>query len=366
MKANLFKNLFYLPNYLSLPAAGIEICNNSIKYIEFNNKKGEYSVKNYGEVFLAPNIVKEGQLQDKVALVKALIEVKGKIKSDFVKVAIPEEKTFIFDVQLPIEAKSNIRQAIEFKIEENVPLKLEDSYFEFEIVEENIKSKEMTVNVSVMHNKVISTYTEVIEQAGLYPLSFEIESKMIASSVVAKGDKGNYIIVNIKDDSTVFVAVINGFVRDTSTVSVGESAINTNLQKTALFSDELIVGSYFENDFPFETKYTKESYASLVNVFSILKDEIEKFNEYVVNKFSNPQESSPINIHKIILCGKSSTLPGLAKHINQNIHTEVVLANVWSNVFDIRDFDYSIKFQDSLKMVTPIGLVISSYKKINA
>jgi hypothetical protein len=36
MKANFFKKLFYLPNYLSLPVAGIEICNNSVVWIEFS------------------------------------------------------------------------------------------------------------------------------------------------------------------------------------------------------------------------------------------------------------------------------------------------------------------------------------------
>ncbi|MFA5651952.1 MAG: pilus assembly protein PilM [Candidatus Paceibacterota bacterium] len=367
MKANFFKKLFYIPDYLSLPVAGVEICNKSIKYIEFFNKKGVFSIKNFGEVSIAPNVVKDGDVLNRDALAKALIEVKNNISSDFVKVSIPEEKTYIFDTQIPKEAKTDIREALEFKIEENVPLKLEEVYFEYEVVNHSPKTmKDLIVNVSVIPKMVISDYTEVLNQANLYPLSFELGSKMIANSVIPKDDMRNFIIIKIKDDSTVFIAVIKGVVRFTSTVAIGENMIRERLLKTGLFSDELISGNFFASDFSFETTYTKESYESLVNIFSVLKDEAERFNGYIEDKFSDPKSPSAKKVYKIILCGRSSTLPGLAKHINQNIKTEVVLANAWSNVFDTKEFVANMKFNDSLDFVTPIGLVVSSYKQTNA
>jgi len=366
MKVNFLKKIFSVPNFLSLPVAGIEICNRSIKYIEFCNKSGVFSVKNFGEVHLATNTVKDGDILNKNALVAALSEVKKNISADFVKVSIPEEKTYIFDVQIPKEAKTNIREALEFKIEENVPLKLGESSFEYEIVEDRFSSKDMTLGVSVIPKRTISEYTEALDQTGMYPLSFEMESKMIVDSVIPRGDEGNYIILNIKDDSTVLIAVIDGFVRTTSSVSVGENAIRENLLKTGLFSDESINDKFFGNDFSFEVAYSKEAFSSLVNIFSILKDEVEKFNEYVVNKFYNTKTSSVKKTDKIILCGRCATLPGLAKHINQHINAEVILADTWINLFNTKECVSSVKFNDSLGLVTPIGLVVSSYKQKNA
>jgi len=264
MNSNFFKKIVAIPNYLSLPTAGIEICNNSIKYIEFFNKKGVLTIKNFGEVYLATGIFKDGEILNRALLVKALTEVKSKITSDFVKVSIPEEKTYIFDIQIPKEAKSNIREALEFKIEENVPLKLSELYFEYEIVEEGSGLKDMVLNISVIPKRVIADYSEALDLAGLYPISYEMESKMIADSVIQKGNDDNCIVINIKDDSTVFVAVIKGFVRMTSSVAIGENNIRENLLKTSLFSDELINGKFFESDFSFETVYTKELYGSLV------------------------------------------------------------------------------------------------------
>ena len=246
---------------------------------------------------------------------------------------------------------------------------MEEVSFEYEVINEGTgdkSSRNMIINVSVISKRVISDYAEILDQAELYPLSFEVESKMISTSVIAKGDMRNYIVINIKDDTTVFIAVIDGVARITSSVSIGESTIRERLLETGLFSDELVSGDFFSSDFPFESTYTQESYTSLINVFSILKDELEKFNEYIINKYTNAKLSPDKKIEKIILCGRSATLPGLAKHINQRINAEILLANAWTNVFDIKDVPPSMKFHDSLNFVTPIGLVISSYKELNA
>jgi len=366
MKTNFFKKLFSIPDYLSLSVAGIEICDRSIKYIEFFNKNGFYSVKNYGEIFIPSNTVKGGDILDKKALISALIEVKKKISSDFVKVSISEDKTYIFDVQIPREAVHNLKEVLEFKIEENVPLKLEESSFEYEIVEDKKTFKNIVVNVSVIPKRIISDYSYVFDQAGIYPIAYEIESKMVADSVIRTGDTKNSIIMDIKDNSTLFIGVINGFVRITSSLLVGENLIKENLFKTGLFENEEAVNKFFENDFSFETIYAKEAYSSLANIFSILKDEVEKFDKYIVSKFPNTDTASMKKIDSIILCGKCSSLLGLSKHINQNIKTEVVLANAWTNVTDINKSIPGIKFNDSLNFVATIGLVVSSNKQDNA
>lgn len=363
MRSNFLKKLFYIPNYIALPVAGVEICNKSIKYIEFNNKKGSLTIKKYGEIALPPNVVKDGEILNKTALSKSLTEVKKQLSSDFLKVSIPEEKTYIFEIQIPREAKSDIREALEFKIEENVPLKLDEVFFEYEIINESKDSKDINVSVSVIPKRVISEYTEVFDLAGLYPLSFKIESRMIANSIIPRGDMRTFMVIDIKDDSTLLAAVVDGVVRFTSSVSIGETAIKESLVKIGAFSKENIDKDIFENVFSFENTYNEESYTALLNIFSIIKDEVEKFNEYVISKFSSKKNISSKTVEKIILCGRSSAIPGFAKHIGQNLNIEVILGNAWANVFDIKEHAPTMKFQDSLSFVTPIGLAIPPKNK---
>jgi type IV pilus assembly protein PilM len=369
MKIKLFNKILYPPVFLSLPSAGVEICNNCIKYVELYNLKGTVSLKKFGEVPLSANIIKDGDILNKNSLVKALIEVKKNITSNFVKVSIPEEKTYIFDVEIPKEAKKNIREALEFKIEENVPLKLEEVSFEYEELKNSKNnSNNISVNVSVIPKSIIDDYTEVLNQADIYPVAFEVESKVIADAVISKKDRNNYIIVKIKENSTVLIAVIDGIVRFSSSIGVGEYYIKEKLFKTDLFKDKPVDYDFFSSDFSFDAAYTSESYDAVVSVFSVFKDEVEKFNGYVEDKFFNADQNIKSiknnKIEKIILCGKCAVLPGLAKHINQNMNAEIILANAWINVFDISETPPQMKFNDSLNFITPIGLVVSSYKQL--
>ncbi len=363
MNTNFFKKILRVPDFLSLPIAGLEISNNSIKYIEFDNNNGKISVKNFGSIPLVSNIVKDGDILNKDVLTRILSDMKNKITSDFIKVSIPEEKAYIFNVHMPKEAKKHLREALEFKIEENVPLKLSEVIFEYEIINDDKDSKEILVNVSVVPKNIIETYTEILTQAGFFLAGFEIESKMIANSVIPKDDMKNSVIIDIKDDSTLFIGVMDKHVRVTFSIPIGENTIKNNLLKNRIFEDQKAVDNFFESDITFQTDYNKELSSALINIFSILKDEAEKFNGYIVDKFPEKIKSPNRAIDDIILCGKSAILPGLARHINQNLNTEVKLASAWVNVFDLNKTISPINFNESLSFVTPIGLAISSYKE---
>jgi type IV pilus assembly protein PilM len=355
--ANFFKKLFYTPNYLALPSAGIAIYNRSIKYVEFHNQKGVISIKSFGEIPLAPNIIKDGEVLNKDGFGKALTQVRNKISSDFVRVSVPEEKTYLFDIKIPNMKTSQIRQALEFKLEENVPLKADEVFFEYELIVNKKQSIAPTadtsilVSVSVIPKKIITNLLDVFTASGITPVAFEIESRMTARSVVAKRDHRTFMIIDVKDESTVMSLVADNITRFSSTIAIGDANLIENLPKgedTTKKSSPSISDS--------------DVSASLVGVFSVMKDEVEKFNNYIMSKSQNENIMLPQAIDKIILCGKSASLPGLANHISQNIDAEVVPANVWTNILDIDDSLPAIRFEDSLAYVTSIGLAMPNNK----
>ncbi len=349
MKLDLFKKIFYPLNYLSMPSVGLDISNRAIRFTEFSNERGRISIKNIGEVALAPNIIKDGDILNKDALIKALVEAKGKISSDMVSVSIPEEKTYIFEVKIPKVDDSEIRQALEFRLEENVPLKADEVFFEYEIIGNPKKTDPMLfLSVSVIPKSVIENYLAILSSAGLYPVTFEIESKMVARSVIQKKYNKTSMIVYIKDDSTIFSLVVDTIVRFTTVIPVGESTIKANLLKVN----------------PTQKDNTDSFYTQL-NTFSIIKDEVEKFIDYVKSEKKNKKNIESYDIDRIILCGESTTLPGFLNHISQNLNIEIVRANVWSNVFNPNEYLPAITFDDSLSFATSIGLAVPylKYKK---
>jgi type IV pilus assembly protein PilM len=349
--ANFFKKLFYTPNYISMPAAGIAVSNNALIYMEFLNKNGLVFIKNYGEVPLIPNTLRDGDILNKDAFQKALAIVKTKISSDFVRVSIPEEATYIFDTQIPNMKDSDIRQALEFKLEENVPLKADEVFFEYEVIKNNRKSfTSIPLSVSVIPKKIITNFTEAFDAAGIYPLAFEMESRMTTKSLAAKRDNKKLIIIHIKNDSTVMSFVVDGIVHFTSTLPIGDKNLIESFKKD--------IGNIEFQDIDQESVY------SMYNIFSVIKDEVEKFHQYVISKAQDKNSFETENtVDQIVLCGRSVVLPGFINYIAQGISTEVVFGNVWTNVFNINDYLPPLKFEESLRFATAVGLALPNNKR---
>ncbi|MFA6227502.1 MAG: pilus assembly protein PilM [Candidatus Paceibacterota bacterium] len=357
MKFDFLKRICCPPEYLAMSSAGIEIGNKFIRFVEFGNEGGRTILSNFGEVSLGQDTVKDGQILNRDALVQALKVVKEKISSDFVRVSIPEEGTYIFNTVIPRLNKNEIRSALEFKLEENVPLKVDEAVFEYEIVNgKEDGNDDMFLGVSVISRQMINNYLEVFELADLKIVSFELESKMAAKAIVPSNYNVTVLVVDIKRDSTILSVVIGGRVRFSSVVSVGESSMISCLKrinKDNSVSDKIPLSFLDLND-----NLGVEAFDSLLNIYSILKDEIEKFNTYWLTQTANTETSRSDKPRKIVFCGRSAALPGFLNHISQSLGIETILANVWVNAIDTDKFLPTLGFVDSLDYATAIGLAM--------
>lgn len=356
------KKSFCIPKYLSMPVIGLNIDNSFLRYLELDFNKKNIEIKKNGEFSITGGIIKDGEILNKEKLISILKEVRRAVSTDFVNVAIPEDKNYIFNIKIPRVKDKEIRQILEFKIEENVPLKLSESVFEYEVISSMSDEKELFLNVTVVPKKIIEDYTEVIKASGFYPLSFEAESKMVSKSVIPKNNKDTFIILNMKDDSTILSMVSNNIVLFTSTISIGSNLIIDSLykknknEKVIKLSDEMLDIN----------KDNNERFDSLLNIFSVFKDEINKFIKYWILQDDKDYSSFDKKISKIIVCGRTCCLSNFSDHIVQGIDIQVSLADVWVNVFDKNVYLPELKFTDSLDYSVPVGLILSSYNKKNA
>ncbi len=345
MKLDFFKKIAYPLDYLSIRVAGVEISNHSVRFLEFFNEHGRLSVKNFGEIVFPENTMKDGDILNKDAFTKVFSELKNKISVESLNVSVPEQKTYIFEIRLPKMNKGEIRQALEFHLEENVPFKAGEVLFEYEIIGEDKQDGGIFASVSVIPKTTIESYSDAIVASGFFPVNFEIESRMTARSVIPKDDKKSYVILNVKYSSTIFSFVDGNTVRFTSVLNIGKSYIDESLEKAGVSP----------------SNQNKNSMASSLNIYSIIKDELEKFIDYVKSKSIGGDDA----IRKIIACGDSADLPGFLNHVGQNIDMEIVPANVWSNTFDINNYLPPIDFKESLNFATAVGLAMPYMKLKN-
>jgi type IV pilus assembly protein PilM len=361
MKNCFIKKNVCIPKYLSMASVAIDMGNNFLRYLELDNDKKNPKIKNYGELQIQESIIKDGDILDKEKLISALKQIRQKVTTDFVKVSIPEDKNYIFNIKIPRVKEKEIRQILEFKIEENVPLKLDESFFEYEIISEMSNKKELFLNVTVVPKKVIEDYTDIIKSSGFLPISFEVESKMVCRSVISYSSKKTFMIVNIKDNSTVFSIVSGGVVVLTSTISIGNNVIADLLYRKNKKLDEKVF-KIPDELFDVNQKYDNESFNSLLNVFSVFKDEINKFIKYWLSQGDRDDIVFDKNIKKIIFCGRASALLNFCEYTTQGIDISISLADVWVNVFEKEVFLPDLKFIDSLDYPILVGLALPFYK----
>ena len=182
-----------------MPVVGLAISDNAISAIELVRRQGAFAVGRFGRSVLPPGILSGGYINNKDAVIEELRKLKDSLKLDFVNASLSEEKAYLFSTKIPRVSQKEIRGALEFKLEENVPIPASDAIFDYTIIPQagHDTGDHLDVGVTVLPKKVVDTYAEVLDAVGITPLSFETEAQAISRAIIRKGDKDTYLVVNI-------------------------------------------------------------------------------------------------------------------------------------------------------------------------
>ncbi len=316
MNINKIFNAFPPPEFLDMPFAGLSISDNSIHCIQFENKWGKLYIKKHAEKILPKGVITSGQVNDKETLTNILLELKKDLDLSYVKVSLPEEKAYLFTTKIPMVKPSEIKEAIESKIEENVPVSPSELIFDYKLINHE-EAGHIDVAVSTLPSVVVDGYLSIANSAGLHPLSMEVESQAIARSLLRPNNEETVLIVNFGPDKVGLYVASDRVVRFTSTVNTkGDTSTNPE----ALSQEIKRLFTYWHS----------------------LKDNADKEER---------------KIGQIVICGENFS-ESIIPFLSSTHQTKVVLGNVWTNVFDVNTNVPDISHQDSLKYSAAVGLAL--------
>ncbi len=305
-----FFKLFPPPKFLNIPYAGLDISDDAVRCIEYKEGRRGYTIHRYGTKILNPGIVDSGNIKNTAELTKIISTLVKELKISTVKASLPEERMYLFKTEVPNANEDQIRQNIEFKLEENVPLSPLDAIFFFDLIPEANRDRPYA-SVSVAPYDLVKNYLKVLKDSGLNVISFEIQAKAIARAIVSSDSTETQMIVHIMNKKTGLYIVCGGVVCFTSTIAWGKAS-----------------------------------------EIAFLKKEVEKVYTY----WREHGEGKIIS--RIVISGHEALTEDLSSHISPDSKIPVEIAKVWQNSFSSDSYIPPISFEDSLDYAIAAGLAL--------
>src|SRR3989344_4918638 len=354
-----FLRLFPIPSFFSPSSFGLDISDESLKFVELLNTKNGIKMGRYGERNIPPGVIESGKIKDSKRMEEILTSLRKEVGIKSVRVSLPEEQIYLFKLRLDKDGLKNVREGIELILEEHVPITAQDAIFDYELFSENEQSLEL--QVATIPKNIIENYLSIFQHSKLGVQSFELEAQAISRAVIKAGDLETYMIVDFGKKRTGVFIVSRGVVVFTSTLDVGGVMLNDVIAKNFKISSE--EAEKIKQKYGLQRNTTnKEIFAVLLNSVSVLRDEIVKHFLYWHTHKDEEGKSNP-PIKKIILCGGDSNLIGLSDYFSVSMKNPVQMANVWVNITDTENYIPEINFRQSLAFSAALGLALGDFDK---
>ncbi len=352
-----FVGAFPPPEFLVMHAVAVDISDTSIKCFDVKHTAAGYIPQNFSTVVLSEGVVHGGIVRDTDSLSQALLELRKKHKRSFAFVSLPEELAYLFTVRIPKDGNTNIREAVEFALGENVPIALEDAVFDYDVISESLT--ETTVSVTVYESAVVQGYIDAFHSAGFEIRACELEAHSVVRSVVPSGFGGVSMVIDFGRNRTGIAIARGQSPIFTTTVHVGGAAVTQAIMELKSVSEEEAdaikreQGLAQAEDAKLQEVLTKET--------KKLVDEIERHYQFWDSRRDEHGERIE-RIEKIYLCGGAAAFLGLAEYMAAELNVPVTTANVWQNLFDMNEHVPQLEKPLSWQYATAVGLLLIDMK----
>ncbi|MCX7996887.1 MAG: pilus assembly protein PilM [Patescibacteria group bacterium] len=134
-----------------------------------------------------------------------------KIRKKSVNVIIPDARTYSQIVEMPKLKEKELIAAIRYQADEFIPMAIEDTYLDLEILREDKKTKKILVLIVAAPKKIVDQVYAVVDKAGLIPEALENEMSSAGRlfSEVLVIDSPVYLLVNF-GFSTTSIYLVDG------------------------------------------------------------------------------------------------------------------------------------------------------------
>lgn len=349
-----FIQVFPPPEFLAMPAAGIDISDSSVKYLDAQFENGGYIPKTFDALPLEQGIVVDGVVRNPDALAEVLAVFRKKHGRGFAYAALPEELAYIYSIQLPSALdKDAMRSAVEFSLAEHVPIPASDLTFDFDVADthENMA----LVSVTAFPTDVVNGYKHALEKAGFMVKALELEAYAVARAAIPRNAHESSMVIDFGRTRTGITIVQNRTPVFSTTVKVGGDTITKTIMSAYNVSaEEADTIKRLEGITKSRDEAVGEQIRKSVDALIAEIERHYRFWESTAHERGDNAE----RITRIFLCGGAVGLGGLPERVSSALQIQVSIADIWHNLFDINVHIPPVSRTESLQYATAAGLLL--------
>lgn len=348
---------------------GLDISDLSMKYVSFGRtRNNKLVVTFFGETVYPEGIITNGEIKDEKRLSEILrewaLKEKKRLPSPFVAVSLPEEKSFIRLVQIPIVKREDVANAIRWEIENQIPLPLEDVIYDYEVIEPAQDNQDhLDVLITAFPKELLMSYVRAIKTAGLKPYAIELEPQsLVRACATPLRDTEARIILDIGRTRTGLVIFAGGSILYTATIEAGGLAFEKSIARTINVS--LDEAKKIKIDVGLDkTVRNGDIFAALASVVTVIADEIIRATSYYLTHALHAHGAVPA-IGQILISGGDANLRGLDTYLASVSRIPVEKANPFSAIQNRMAYIIPpLTKRESSIYTTAIGLALRDIRK---
>lgn len=356
----LLSRFFPVPKLLKPRIVGLDLSNDSVKFVDIDTGKGGLFVRRFGEAFFPAGTIIRGEIKNRRAFLETLIAFKKKHGIEEVSVSLPEEKAYVFTLEIPEVKRSDLGETIEFQMEEHIPLSPEQIVFDYDIVSKDKERGVLHASIGAMPKSAVQMYYDALSEAGFYVFRFEPEAVALARALIPPSDPGTYMVVDLGNTRTVIGIVERGIVSFNTTLDFGGAHITEAIRKEKGVSFDEAEKIKTERGLGYKDTSEGGVFSAALSSLAVLKDEILKFYSYW-NERASSEGGGKKEIHHIIFVGGGSSLKGFSEFLAGYINVPFQVGDVWTNVINTEEKVPGIHRFESLRYGTAIGLSLANF-----
>ncbi|QQS16027.1 MAG: type IV pilus assembly protein PilM [Candidatus Moraniibacteriota bacterium] len=338
---------------------GLDLSDLSLKAVFLDEEGERDKIVSYGAVNLPFESVSDGKILKEEAVVsgvKTLLKTAGpgKIHSRRVFCSLPETKAFLRIVSLPKMDASEVEEAIKWEIEANIPLTLDQVYYDYQLLDRNITREQgkMSVLVVAVARSVVDQFVGALESAGLEVVGFETESIAQARILLPEEESDvTTLIIDIGDRRTSFLIALGNIPVFTSSIPLSSQMFTDSISKSMKVPFEEAERIKIAEGIGSQTK-GDPLFRMVEPVLSSLTAEMERSVDFYLNtlKYSSA-------VDKVVLCGGGSNMRGILPYLARKMGKPVEFGNPWVNLHIGKSIPVINKKQ-SVQYSTALGLAL--------